>query len=123
MSWWLEEHAIAVVAAGVVVVNGLAWWLGRCRHPNPHYVQAVSARDPLTGMQVTRQPARYTCYECGRSWVATQRDPAWTPTHVIQKFSGYDEEARPAGHARRRPTSAPRGGRRERGRLQRAEAA
>ncbi len=93
MSWWLGQlgHALYVIAPALAAAVALTSWLTRCRHPNPHYVRAVTRPDAATGREVVIQPARYECYECGRSWNATQRDPAWMPTRLTQKFSGYDQ--------------------------------
>lgn len=78
------------VGALLLLVGLLRWWT-RCRHSSPHYERPVRQRDSVTGCDVEVQPARYTCYDCGRSWRATLRDPAWAPTGVRQAFSGHDE--------------------------------
>jgi hypothetical protein len=70
---------------------GLIAWLRRCRHPNPHYIRPSLAEDPATGHQTVVEPARYECYECGKTWRATVRDAAWAPTRLVQKFSGFDQ--------------------------------
>ena len=78
---WFEQPTVSVVgiAAVLTLLVSLIAWARRCRHPNPHYVRAAA------------EPAHYVCYECGRHWPAEQRDPAWKPTHLLQKFRGYDE--------------------------------
>jgi hypothetical protein len=68
----------------------LIWKQGGCHHPNPHYIRQETRRDEATGEVVVR-PAQYCCYECGRTWAAEQRDPAWNPSGLVQKFRGYDE--------------------------------
>jgi hypothetical protein len=78
----LLNGQIVVVCAMVIafgVVAALFAWLGRCRHPNPHFVRG------------TGESADYVCYECGRSWPAQVRDSAWAPTRLIPKFEGHDE--------------------------------
>ena len=95
MTWWLGQHighSAHVIAPVLAAAAALALWLARCRHPNPHYLRAVTQPDAATGRKIVIQPARYICYECGRSWEARQRDPAWAPTHLVHKFSGYDED-------------------------------
>jgi hypothetical protein len=77
------------IAAILGAFSMVLWRRARCGHPNPHYVRPTTAHD-ATGRTVTVEPARYICYECGQSWVARQRDPAWHPTAIIQRFSGYD---------------------------------
>jgi hypothetical protein len=88
----LGALALETVAA-VVVVSAVLRWAMRCRHVNPHYVKPVCRRDPVTGADVVAEQARYACYDCGASWPATVRDPAWAPVPVKQVFSGRDEEA------------------------------
>lgn len=83
---------LAAVAAFIVVTELFQWAL-RCRHQNPHYLRPVYQHDPATGNDVLVEPARYTCYDCGRTWRADLRDPAWAPVHVRQVFSGHDEQA------------------------------
>ena len=80
-------------AAACIVAAGLFRRAIRCRHENPHYVRPVYQHDRMTGSDVLIEPARYTCYDCGRTWPATIRDPAWAPVHVRQRFSGHDEQA------------------------------
>jgi hypothetical protein len=91
MTWWSTHFLLEVygIAGAAVAAAILIRWLGRCRHPNPHYIRAVTTAS-ATGQDAV-QPARYLCYECGKSWPAAQRDPAWMPTHPVQKFYGYDE--------------------------------
>ena len=92
MNWWFSHlDAVSYAAGGLLASGVLAWRFSRCKHPSPHYVHAVTRYDEATGADVL-QPATYLCYECGKSWPATQRDPAWAPTSTIQKFSGYDEK-------------------------------
>jgi hypothetical protein len=67
---------IAAAATGVLVA---VWRKARCHHPHPHYVRGGE------------QAAQYVCYECGKRWPAAVRDPAWAPTGVVRKFTGYDE--------------------------------
>jgi len=77
---------------GVLAAFGaLIWLYSGCRHPSPHYVRAETRKDNVTGQDVIVRPAQYVCYECGKTWLAQQRDPAWTPTVTVRKFSGYDE--------------------------------
>ena len=84
------SSAVWGVVAFLVVASLLRWWT-RCRHPSPHYERAVRQRDPVTGVEVEVHPARYTCYDCGKSWRAVLRDPAWAPSGVKQAFRGHDE--------------------------------
>ena len=83
---------LAAVAA-FIALTGLFRWAIRCRHQSPHYLRPVYQHDPRTGTDVLIEPARYTCYDCGRTWRMTLRDPAWAPVHVKQVFSGHDEHA------------------------------
>jgi hypothetical protein len=71
--------------------GALIWLYSGCRHPSPHYVRAETRKDDVTGEEMTVRPAQYVCYECGKMWLAQQRDPAWTPSVTVRKFSGYDE--------------------------------
>jgi hypothetical protein len=92
MSDWLGlllRHMlwVTISLAGITV---LIWWASRCRHPNPHYIHARTCADDLRA-EGGVQPAMYECYDCGKRWVARQRDPAWMPTRLVQKFQGYDE--------------------------------
>jgi hypothetical protein len=82
--------AVFWIASTLAIASVVVWRLTRCRHPNPHYVRPVSQQNDLTGQPVVTEPARYVCYECGKSWPARQRDPAWTPSHLVRKFNGYD---------------------------------
>ncbi|HUL74129.1 MAG TPA: hypothetical protein VLT86_13565 [Vicinamibacterales bacterium] len=80
--------------AGALVGLGafmLIWKQGGCRHPNPHYIRQGTQLNDVTGEVVVR-PAQYCCYECGKTWPAEQRDPAWSATGLVQKFEGYDEK-------------------------------
>lgn len=83
----------AAIAAFIVGTELFLRWALRCRHQNPHYLRPVYQHDPTTGHDVLVEPARYTCYDCGRTWRIAQRDPAWAPVHVRQVFSGHDERA------------------------------
>jgi hypothetical protein len=88
---WLHPFsAVFWIASALAIASAVVWRLTRCRHPNPHYVRPVSQLNELTGQSVVIEPARYVCYECGRSWPARQRDPAWTSSHLVRTFSGYD---------------------------------
>ena len=84
-TWQLGLLATVLLGASYAV-----WRLTCCRHPNPHYVRPVVRQD-ANGHRIEMEPARYICYECGRSWVARQRDAAWHPTSLRHAFSGYDE--------------------------------
>jgi transposase-like protein len=75
-----------------VVAYRVSQWITRCRHTNPHYVRPIHRRDP-SGMLVEIEPARYTCFDCGKTWRAELRDPAWAATGVKQIFEGHDEGA------------------------------
>lgn len=88
------------VTGALAAFGALIWLFGGCRHPNPHYIRPEVRRDDVTGEEVVVQPAQYCCYECGKTWLATQRDPAWTATATVQKFSGYDEKKAVRGVAR-----------------------
>jgi hypothetical protein len=91
MRLWLNAafQSAVVILSGAAAV-ALVWWLGRCRHPNPHYVRP----------QRSDEPGRYCCYECGRSWQVETRDPAWHPTRLVQKFSGFDQTKAAAARSR-----------------------
>jgi hypothetical protein len=84
------SSAVWGVLAFLVVAGLLRWWT-RCRHPSPHYERPLRQRDPVTGVDGEIRPARYTCFDCGKSWRAEQRDPAWAPSRVKQAFRGHDE--------------------------------
>jgi len=86
-----------LLLAGLIGFGVAVWRLRRCRHPNPHYVKPILRDDPVAGSVDVVQPASYICYECGRTWIAAQRDPAWRPTALLRKFTGYD--ANKAGRA------------------------
>ena len=87
MSTW-ELGLVTTVLLGVALAVSR---LVRCHHPNPHYIRPV-VREDATGNEAEVQPARYICYECGRTWIAVQRDAAWHPTHLRRMFSGFDED-------------------------------
>jgi hypothetical protein len=86
-------HSVFGLAFGsaAVAVWAAAVLLTRCRHPHPHYERAVTRVEPQSGEDVVVQPARYECFECGKRWTAVPRDPAWAPSPVVQRFTGYDE--------------------------------
>ncbi len=79
------------VTGALVGTGALIWLFSGCKHPNPHYVRQETAQDDATGDEIVVHPAHYCCYECGKTWLAEQRDPAWTASAVVQKFDGYDE--------------------------------
>jgi hypothetical protein len=95
-TWQLGLLATVLLGASYAI-----WRLTRCRHPNPHYVRAV-VRQNANGQTIEMEPARYICYECGRTWLMRQRDAAWHATSLRHAFSGYDESkaARAATRAR-----------------------
>ena len=76
------------VTGAVASFGALIWLFKGCRHPNPHFVKQETRRDETTGDEVVVHAAHYCCYECGKSWLAKQRDPAWTPSAIVQKFHG-----------------------------------
>jgi hypothetical protein len=78
------------VTGALAGVSALIWLFKGCRHPNPHFVKQETRRDEATGEEVVH-PAHYCCYECGKTWLARQRDPAWTASPLVQKYHGYDE--------------------------------
>jgi hypothetical protein len=78
------------ITIGLAGMTALIWWRTRCRHPNPHYIRAGTCQDDARA-EPGGQPAMYECYDCGKRWVVRQRDPAWRPTRLVQKFQGYDE--------------------------------
>jgi hypothetical protein len=88
MEWLPGAAAIAAVLIGIYAAFS---WLARCRHPNPHYRRAVTQQNPVTGSHEVVEPASYICYDCGRTWPAEVRDPAWAPSGIRQTFAGYDE--------------------------------
>ncbi len=79
-----------LVTGALAGVGILMWLTSGCRHSNPHYVRPETRRDE-TGKEVVVHPAQYCCYECGKTWIAEQRDPAWSASAVSQRFEGYDE--------------------------------
>jgi hypothetical protein len=79
------------VTSVLAAFGALIWLYSGCRHPSPHYVRAETRKDDATGDEMIVRPAQYVCYECGKTWLAQQRDPAWTPSVTVRKFSGYDE--------------------------------
>lgn len=94
MGSWSDEYSIGVLLGGVgalAILSVLVRWFTRCRHPNPHYVRAVTEQNHATGELTIVHPPQYHCYECGRTWAAAPHDPAWTASPVVQKFVGYDE--------------------------------
>lgn len=79
------------VAGALGGFSALIWLFRGCRHPNPHFVKQETRRDETTGEEVVVHPAHYCCYECGKTWLAKQRDPAWAASAIVQKYHGYDE--------------------------------
>jgi hypothetical protein len=90
MEWLRDIWPLATIVPGCIALFGVFAWLARCRHPNPHYQREVVCRDPMTESDEVIEPATYICYECGKTWRVTVRDPAWAPTGIRQRFSGYD---------------------------------
>jgi hypothetical protein len=91
---WIGLQSAGVLLSVVGVLAGASaviGWLTRCQHPNPHYLRPIVQPDDATRHLTILQPARYHCYECGKTWAAVSHDPAWTPTPLVQKFSGLDE--------------------------------
>ncbi len=94
----LGAIVLAVVApAAFLVIAGLAAavaffaWFGRC-----HHTGALGLLPPVTDAMGVRQPARWYCDACGRSWPADlehERRP-------IVRYSGYDESKLPAAARR-----------------------
>ena len=80
MEWLRVVLPMSAIITGAIGLFGIYFWLSRCRHPNPHFHRAVTPDGPAT----------YTCYECGKTWRATQRDAAWAPTGIRQRFTGSD---------------------------------
>ena len=81
---WLGVPAVA----GVVTVMVL---LKACRHSGP-----LALLPPTTDFTGARQPARWYCDRCGKTWEAVF-ERSQTP---IQRFTGYDE-AKAVGAAKR----------------------
>jgi hypothetical protein len=69
--------ALGGIAAGLVI-----WQLSRCRHTPP-----LALLPPTLDEHGERQPARWYCDRCGKTWTAVfehDRVP-------IQRFTGYDQ--------------------------------
>jgi hypothetical protein len=92
MEWLRDVWPLSTIVFGFIAFCGVAVWLNRCGHPNPHYRREVLYRDPMTESDEVIEPACYVCYECGKTWRATVRDPAWAATGIRLKFRGYDAE-------------------------------
>ena len=90
MEWLSDVWPLVTILCVFIALIGMLAWLCRCGHPNPHYRREVLCRDPMTGSDEVVEPAVYMCYDCGKTWRATVRDPAWAPTGIKQRFSGYD---------------------------------
>lgn len=88
MTW--NIGLVSLVAKALAVSDAAARRLKFCRHPHPQYLKAEVARTESDGTVVAGSPAHYRCNDCGRSWAVIQRDPAWAPTGIVQKFSGHD---------------------------------
>lgn len=74
MSWL----GVPVVLGGSVIF----WGLRLCRHPGP-----LALLPPTTDFTGVRQPARWYCDKCGRTWEANFE----RVQRPVQKFVGYDE--------------------------------
>jgi|SRR5438132_4157754 len=74
VSWW----GLPIIVGG----SAIFWSLRICRHPGP-----LALLPPTTDFTGARQPARWYCDSCGRTWEANF-ERAQRP---VQKFSGYDE--------------------------------
>ena len=81
---WLGVPAVAGVATVMAVLK-------TCRHAGP-----LALLPPVTDFTGARQPARWYCDRCGKTWDA---DFARSTTPV-QRFTGYDE-AKAVGAAKR----------------------
>jgi hypothetical protein len=81
---WLGVPAVA----GVAIVTVL---LKTCRHPGP-----LALLPPTTDFTGAKQPARWYCDRCGKTWEAVF-ERAQTP---VQRFTGYDA-AKAVGAAKR----------------------
>src|SRR5690606_16984501 len=80
---------LGVIAPTVflVMVGGAAavaffTWCARCRHAG-----ALGLLPPVTGADGVKQPARWYCDSCGRSWPAELEHDR----RPIVRYSGYDE--------------------------------
>lgn len=93
MEWLRDVWPLLAIVFGLIAFCGVVAWLTRCGHPNPHYRRPVLYRDPMTESDEVIEPASYVCYECGKTWLATVRDPAWAPTGIRSRFRGYDPAA------------------------------
>lgn len=72
---WLGVPAVAGVATVAAMVK-------TCRHPGP-----LALLPPITDFTGARQPARWYCDHCGKTWDAVF-ERSQTP---VQRFTGYDE--------------------------------
>ena len=81
---------VSWMTSALTLSDAAARRLRPCSHPHPHYLRPEPARTEADGTILPAQPARYRCFECGRTWDVTQRDPAWAPTGIVQKFTGHD---------------------------------
>ena len=81
---WLGVPAVG----GAVAVVAL---LKTCRHPGP-----LALLPPTTDFTGARQPARWYCDRCGKTWDAVF-ERSQTP---VQRFTGYDA-AKAVGAAKR----------------------
>ena len=85
MEWLRDVWPLSTIVFGFIALCGVCAWLSRCSHPNPHYRRQVLYRDPMTESDEVIEPASYVCYECGKTWSATVRDPAIRDVHLLRK--------------------------------------
>ena len=81
---WLGVPAVGAAVAVTLVMK-------TCRHPGP-----LALLPPTTDFTGVRQPARWYCDHCGKTWNAVF-ERSQTP---VQRFTGYDE-AKAVGAAKR----------------------
>jgi hypothetical protein len=82
----------------VLAIIGVAvWLLTQCRHPG-----RLGLLPPTVKADGTREPARWFCDQCGKSWPAAIEHES-TP---IVRYSGFDQTKAPA--AARRASEADR---------------
>jgi hypothetical protein len=75
-----------------IAVIGVAFWLlTQCRHPGRLGLLPPTVRD-----DGTREPARWFCDQCGKSWPAAIEHES-TP---IVRYSGFDQTKAPAAARR-----------------------
>jgi hypothetical protein len=82
---------VFLVMAGLGAAVAFFAWFGRC-----HHTGGLGLLPPVTDADGSRQPARWYCDSCGRSWPADlehERRP-------IVRYSGYDETKLPAAARR-----------------------